>query len=145
MLQLTVSGVPGLHGANVPIRAAVESRCAIVPVNAPLQQMVDTSVSVTRRMSSSVHTQPAQVSRYHSTLTAMAAVMRVTIAVLVDCLVSTWSDWSECTVTCGTGIQHSHRHVKSLPLFGGTKCPDEMHMTRECGNDNCTGTSMLHN
>lgn len=29
----------------------------------------------------------------------------------VDCQVSKWSDWSPCTVSCGSGYRHRYRQI----------------------------------
>lgn len=41
-----------------------------------------------------------------------------------DCLMSTWSEWSSCSKTCGVGaVQHRTRNVLVHPRGGGRKCP----------------------
>lgn len=41
-----------------------------------------------------------------------------------DCIVSAFSAWSECSKTCGSGLQHRTRHVVAPPQFGGSGCPN---------------------
>ncbi|ELV13783.1 Thrombospondin type-1 domain-containing protein 7A [Tupaia chinensis] len=41
-----------------------------------------------------------------------------------DCIVSEFSTWSECSKTCGSGLQHRTRHVVAPPQFGGSGCPN---------------------
>ena len=41
----------------------------------------------------------------------------------VDCELSEWSDWSECSVTCGSGMQVRVRSILTEPADGGRKCP----------------------
>ncbi|KAI4543884.1 hypothetical protein MG293_006678 [Ovis ammon polii] len=41
-----------------------------------------------------------------------------------DCIVSEFSAWSECSKTCGSGLQHRTRHVVAPPQFGGSGCPN---------------------
>ncbi|XP_069852689.1 thrombospondin type-1 domain-containing protein 7A isoform X3 [Dipodomys merriami] len=41
-----------------------------------------------------------------------------------DCIVSEFSSWSECSKTCGSGLQHRTRHVVAPPQFGGSGCPN---------------------
>lgn len=41
-----------------------------------------------------------------------------------DCIVSEFSPWSECSKTCGSGLQHRTRHVVAPPRFGGSGCPN---------------------
>lgn len=41
-----------------------------------------------------------------------------------DCIVSEFSAWSQCSKTCGSGLQHRTRHVVAPPQFGGSGCPN---------------------
>ncbi|XP_043922684.1 thrombospondin type-1 domain-containing protein 7A isoform X2 [Protopterus annectens] len=41
-----------------------------------------------------------------------------------DCVVSEFSPWSECSKTCGSGLQHRTRSVVAPPLFDGRPCPN---------------------
>jgi hypothetical protein len=57
-------------------------------------------------------------------------------ACAVDCVVdSTWSAWSSCTKSCGTGSQ-SHSRAHTPPTDGGKACPHFME-TRECNTHAC--------
>ncbi|XP_006824202.1 thrombospondin type-1 domain-containing protein 7A-like [Saccoglossus kowalevskii] len=40
-----------------------------------------------------------------------------------ECIVSHYSDWSECTRTCGNGTQIRTRHVLVPSMYGGKECP----------------------
>uniref|UniRef100_A0A665TPR4 Spondin-1 n=1 Tax=Echeneis naucrates TaxID=173247 RepID=A0A665TPR4_ECHNA len=42
----------------------------------------------------------------------------------VDCMVSEWSEWSECNKSCGKGHTIRTRMVKLEPQFGGSTCPE---------------------
>uniref|UniRef100_A0A8C2ZGT8 Spondin-1 n=1 Tax=Cyclopterus lumpus TaxID=8103 RepID=A0A8C2ZGT8_CYCLU len=42
----------------------------------------------------------------------------------VDCMVSEWSEWSECNKSCGKGHTIRTRMVKLEPQFGGGACPE---------------------
>lgn len=42
----------------------------------------------------------------------------------VDCMVSEWSEWSECNKSCGKGHTIRTRMIKLEPQFGGNACPE---------------------
>ncbi|KAG8012929.1 Spondin-1, partial [Nibea albiflora] len=42
----------------------------------------------------------------------------------VDCMVSEWSEWSECNKSCGKGHTIRTRMIKLEPQFGGGACPE---------------------
>ncbi|XP_061628629.1 spondin-1b isoform X2 [Phyllopteryx taeniolatus] len=42
----------------------------------------------------------------------------------IDCMVSEWSEWSECNKSCGKGHTIRTRMVKLEPQFGGSTCPE---------------------
>lgn len=41
----------------------------------------------------------------------------------VDCVMSDWSQWTDCSTSCGTGSQMRYRHIKQNPSDGGSLCP----------------------
>ncbi|KAG7467911.1 hypothetical protein MATL_G00137220 [Megalops atlanticus] len=41
----------------------------------------------------------------------------------IDCVVSEWSEWSECNKSCGKGHVIRTRMIKLQPQFGGAPCP----------------------
>jgi hypothetical protein len=54
----------------------------------------------------------------------------------VDCNVSDWSNWSNCSVSCGSGWQERERNIITQPKGTGTKCP-ELTDTRACNTNVC--------
>jgi len=56
----------------------------------------------------------------------------------IECLMSDWTDWTDCTRTCGGGYQEKHRLVKVLPQFGAPDCPPHLAYTRPCGEEPCS-------
>ncbi|XP_078596715.1 uncharacterized protein LOC144873319 isoform X2 [Branchiostoma floridae x Branchiostoma japonicum] len=59
----------------------------------------------------------------------------------VNCAVSAWSPWGQCSTTCGLGIKRATRWVTQAPENGGEPCPA---LLREgiCINDPCPGVEM---
>lgn len=48
----------------------------------------------------------------------------------VDCMVSEWSEWSECNKSCGKGHTIRTRMIKLEPQFGGAACPETIQRKR---------------
>ena len=40
----------------------------------------------------------------------------------IDCKVSSWSEWSDCSQSCGTGSKSRTRKIESDAKFGGSPC-----------------------
>ncbi|KAM8967216.1 LOW QUALITY PROTEIN: SCO-spondin-like [Pelodytes ibericus] len=55
-----------------------------------------------------------------------------------DCVLSDWSDWSECSVTCGGGLSESNRTIIASAEPGGEDCPIPRIRHRSCNLHNCT-------
>ena len=60
---------------------------------------------------------------------------KITKDMKVDCVVSEWSEWSECTKVCNGGTQTRTRTVITPASNGGT-CP-ELSETRACNEQPC--------
>ena len=58
-------------------------------------------------------------------------------AISVDCEWSRFSDWSECSVSCGGGIQRRRRTVLVEAERGGRRCIGRTEETRICKTDIC--------
>ncbi|XP_072010680.1 SCO-spondin-like isoform X3 [Engystomops pustulosus] len=56
----------------------------------------------------------------------------------VDCRVSDWSEWSECSASCGGGTSQRNRTVLVAGDPGGKPCPAPMILHRICNSQNCT-------
>ncbi|XP_051985253.1 A disintegrin and metalloproteinase with thrombospondin motifs 7-like, partial [Xyrauchen texanus] len=49
-----------------------------------------------------------------------------------------WSDWSDCTRTCGVGVQNAQRDcINPVPKYGGKFCLGERRRYRTCNRDPC--------
>ncbi|GAA6107134.1 SCO-spondin isoform X2 [Tachysurus ichikawai] len=55
----------------------------------------------------------------------------------VDCEWSSWSEWSSCSVSCGSGMQRSSRSVVQHRQYGGRECEGHSHRSRECTGPDC--------
>jgi len=57
----------------------------------------------------------------------------------VDCVVSDFTEWGSCDVTCGEGTHTRTRTIVTGPLHGGAECPDleesQLCMDAECPVD----------
>ncbi|XP_037949108.1 spondin-1 [Teleopsis dalmanni] len=53
------------------------------------------------------------------------------------CIMSDWSNWSECSVRCGLGYSERYRYVISKPKHGGQACPSRMTKRRRCTMNEC--------
>lgn len=49
-----------------------------------------------------------------------------------DCVMSDWSNWSPCSVSCGSGYSEGYRYVISEPQHGGQSCPKRLVKQRRC-------------
>lgn len=58
-----------------------------------------------------------------------------------NCLMEDWSDWSDCSATCGGGQMHKLRSILDTGTSGGLTCHGDMGMTAPCGTQPCSGNS----
>jgi len=59
----------------------------------------------------------------------------------VDCRLADWSEWGECSRSCGGGQEFRTRQVAELSTNGGRPCEGEMKDIRPCGNIHCTAST----
>ncbi len=57
----------------------------------------------------------------------------------VDCVMSEWSSWGQCTSKCGGGSQTRSRTVLTPPSNGGKPCEGQLSEVQGCNNQVCTG------
>ncbi|GIY23041.1 spondin-1 [Caerostris darwini] len=51
---------------------------------------------------------------------------------IIDCVVTPWSEWSACSLTCGNGRKERRRMIKLNPENGGKPCPAKLVQRRKC-------------
>ena len=55
----------------------------------------------------------------------------------VDCMVTPWSEWSDCTKKCGKEYVTRTRMIKVAAQNGGKKCPKKLERRRKCKLPKC--------
>jgi hypothetical protein len=55
----------------------------------------------------------------------------------VDCQISSWGNWGDCSTTCSAGTQARFRSANVMSVFGGKPCP-ALRSTRTCHPSLCT-------
>ena len=54
-----------------------------------------------------------------------------------DCVWEEWQGWTECSKTCGGGIQRQERNVAKPAKNDGAECTGPDHMEKACNEDGC--------
>lgn len=60
----------------------------------------------------------------------------------IPCSWGGWTTWTPCPVTCGGGYQRRERSIKTWPQNGGTKCPGQTYLSRQCNTATCPDLSV---
>ncbi|XP_063781355.1 SCO-spondin-like [Pseudophryne corroboree] len=55
-----------------------------------------------------------------------------------DCVLSDWSEWTECSASCGGGMSERQRTVLAPADPGGEPCPSPLILHQTCNSHNCT-------
>jgi len=55
----------------------------------------------------------------------------------VDCVLSEWSYWSDCTATCAGGAQERTREIEQSPKNNGKPCRGSLHEVQACNLNRC--------
>ena len=58
---------------------------------------------------------------------------------VVDCLWSTWSDWTPCSKTCGDGVKDKSRQVQTPAQNTGAPCNGPTRQVKSCNDQDCPG------
>lgn len=54
-----------------------------------------------------------------------------------NCVMTEWTNWSECSVRCGLGYSERYRYVISEAKNGGQPCPKRTVKRRRCTMTDC--------
>ncbi|XP_067001720.2 spondin-1 [Anabrus simplex] len=55
----------------------------------------------------------------------------------VNCVVTEWGPWGECSTTCGVGFKERTRTILAQPENGGKPCPKRLTRRKKCHNSPC--------
>jgi len=61
----------------------------------------------------------------------------------VDCAMSSWGEWSECSALCGGGTRTRSRSMKVPPQGGGEPCSDQNSIGQMCAPKPCDADCVL--
>lgn len=60
----------------------------------------------------------------------------------VDCEVSLWSTWSQCSSSCGAATRSRARNVRTMAANGGQPCPIDLSEVEVCSSPPCATTTV---
>ena len=60
-----------------------------------------------------------------------------------DCQMSAWSEFGNCSASCGGGTQHAARTAWAQPLRGGAPCSPFLVKSQDCNTQSCTATACV--
>ena len=63
------------------------------------------------------------------------------LILIVDCTWSPFSNWTECSMTCGGGQRMTSRTISQPALYGGKNCIGDAFKTEKCNTKPCPGTN----
>lgn len=66
------------------------------------------------------------------------------VVFLVDGVFGNWSQWYDCSVTCGGGIQWKNRSCIG-PFYGGEDCSGAFEESTTCNTHPCPSSHFLMN
>eukprot|EP00933_Yihiella_yeosuensis_P038337 TRINITY_DN3227_c0_g1_i2.p1 TRINITY_DN3227_c0_g1~~TRINITY_DN3227_c0_g1_i2.p1 ORF type:complete len:391 (-),score=62.04 TRINITY_DN3227_c0_g1_i2:319-1434(-) len=55
----------------------------------------------------------------------------------IDCKMSPWSDWSDCSKSCAGGTQKATRKIEVKHQHGGKACPTDLSKSQDCNKSPC--------
>lgn len=102
-----------------------------------LQYIVETAGTATGQLGALDTSTPLHHS--HATMLCCAALCLLLFPTdeRVDCVPGPWSEWGQCSATCGGGQHARTRGVEVPAQNGGTECTD-MSQTEDCNQQPCT-------
>ena len=68
----------------------------------------------------------------------------LSLFVLVDCVVSDWREWGECSQSCGGGLKGRRKDILVEPQCNGTVCPLELTQTAYCHEKDCSEGEIIY-